>query len=208
MFFRTLPASAQRVFTKLGRGKALDPFYLAGGSAAALHLGHRVSVDLDFFTPELYEPAALTPHLEKTGKVMVEQQTKGTFLGLIGQTKVSFFYYSYPLLEPAALYRGVRVASLLDIGLMKIVAISHRGRLRDFVDLHFICQAGYPLPDLLKRIPQKYATLTYPSYHILRALAYFDDAEKDPPLNMLVAYDWRRVKQFFEQQVRELARSL
>lgn len=165
-------------------------------------------MDLDFFTPELYEPAALTPQLEKIGALTVEQQTKGTFLGLIGQTKVSFFYYSYPLLDPAAPYRGVRVASLLDIGLMKIVAISHRGRLRDFVDLHFICHAGYPLADLLRRIPEKYATLTYASYHLLRALAYFDDAEKDPPLNMLATYDWRQVKKFFEQQVRELARRI
>jgi len=207
MFFKTLPAPAQRIFTRLGRDPFIQTFYLAGGSAVALQLGHRVSADLDFFSPSGYDPVTLLSHLEKLGQVTVQQQGEGTWVGLLGGTRISFFHYGYPLLEPPTSYRGLRIASLLDISLMKITAISQRGRKRDFVDLYFICQKErFELDDLLKRIPEKYTPLSYPSYHLLRALVYFDDAERDPPLKMLTRYNWNRIKAFFEKQVRELMR--
>ena len=208
MFFKTLPASAQRIFTRLGREPLIQRFYLAGGSAAALHLGHRISADLDFFTPDPFDPAALTSRLEVIGAVTVQQQGADTFIGLVGRTQVSFFYYGYPLLERPTMFRGVRIASLLDIALMKITAIGQRGRRRDFVDLYCICQAGHDLEGLLKLVPEKYPTLAHPSYHLLRALAYFEDAEKDPPLNMLSDLNWGKVKRFFESQVRELIQGI
>jgi len=205
MFFKTLPPAAQRLFARLGRRPEMDAFYLAGGSAAALHLGHRVSVDLDFFSPEVFDPAALVSHLSDIGPIAVQQESRGTFVGQLAGTQVSFFYYAYPLLEADTPCRGVRVASLLDIALMKLAAISQRGRRRDFVDLYCICKSGYALADLLRRVPEKYATLSYPSYHLLRALAYFDDAEEDPPLRMLKPAAWARVKRFYEDAVRQLA---
>ncbi len=209
MFFKTLPTPAQRIFARLGREPSVRPFYLAGGSACALQLGHRISVDLDFFTPEMYEPAAFASRLEKIGKVTVQQQSTGTFVGLLAQTQISFFYYGYPLLQPPIVFRGVRIASLLDIALMKITAISQRGRKRDFVDLYFICkEEKIALNDLFKRMPEKYPSLSYPAYHLLRALTYFDDAEKDPAPKMLARLNWRQVKNFFEKQVRALMQEI
>ncbi len=209
MFFKTLPAPAQRLFNRLGRDPFIQVFYLAGGSAVALQLGHRVSVDLDLFTPDAYDPVALMSRLERLGQVAVQQQGEGTWVGLLEGTRISFFHYAYPLLTPLATYRGLRIASLLDIALMKITAISQRGRRRDFVDLYFICRKlDLKLDDLLKRIPEKYASLSYPSYHLLRSLAYFDDAERDPPLRMLARYNWNRIKSFFQEQVRELMGAL
>lgn len=208
MFFKTLPASAQRIFARLGREALVKRFYLAGGSAAALHLGHRISVDLDFFTPDMFDPNALTQRLEKLDTITLQQQSTGTFVGLLAQTQISFFYYGYPLLESPAIFRGVRVASLLDIALMKVTAISQRGRQRDFIDLYFICKSGFDLADLLKLVPKKFATLSYPSYHLLRALVYFDDAENDPPPKMIARYTWGQVKKFFEKQVGELMQEI
>lgn len=93
MFFKTLPASAQRLFSKLGKESAVSPFYLAGDSAPALWLGHRISVDLDFFTPNEFEPSTLLPHLRKIGKLTIQQQSAGTFVGLLSKTQISFFYF-------------------------------------------------------------------------------------------------------------------
>jgi len=117
---------------------------------------------------------------------------------------VSYFTYPYPLLEETLSLAKVRVASLLDIALMKLIAIGQRGTKRDFVDLYFICQSGWQLADLLQQIPQKYRTVSYPSYHLLRALAYFEDAERDVSPQMLVEWDWAAVKEFFEGEVRVL----
>jgi len=206
MFFRTLPAPARRIFTRLGREPFTRGFYLAGGSAAALHLGHRVSMDLDLFAQEPFVPGDLTYRLQAIDPLTIQQQKADTLVALLGGTQISFFQYPYALLEPAAVYRGVRIASLLDIALMKIIAISQRGRRRGFVDLYAICQAHYPLQDILRRLPEKYPSLSYPTYHLLRALSYFADAEKDPPLQMLAGCSWREVKAFFTKQAREMAK--
>ena len=208
MFLKTLPTSAQRLFTHLGKESAIAPFYLAGGSAAALHMGHRISVDLDFFTSNSFDPPSLLVSLQKIGALTIQQQSAGTFVGLLAKTQISFFQYPYPLLETPSQYKRIQVASLLDIALMKITAISQRGRRRDFVDLYFICQNGFSIPALLEQIPQKFPAITYPSYHLLRALVYFDDAENDPRLKMLTPYNWREIKNFFESQVRDMMRNL
>lgn len=204
MFFKTLPVPTQQLFKKLGAASVVDSFYLAGGSAAALHLGHRVSVDLDFFTPKTFEIPSLLAGLGKFGSITVQQSSIGTFVGLLAKTQVSFFRYPYPLLETPTDYHGIQIASLLDIALMKITAISQRGKRRDFVDLYFICQSGYSLSDLLELMPRKFPTLTYPSYHLVRALVYFDDAENDPRLKMLKPYHWRNIKNYFQDQVQAL----
>ena len=98
---------------------------------------------------------------------------------------MDFFTYPYALLEVPGNLEGVRIASLLDNSLMKIIAISHHGKMRDFVDLYFLCQEKFTLIDLLKSIPRKYPNVTYPSYLLLRSLVYFTDAEEDVPLRVL-----------------------
>jgi len=208
MFFHTLDPAARELFIGLGQAPWIGAFYLAGGSAAALHLGHRVSVDLDFFSEQAYEVEPLVQQLQILGRLTVQQQSPGTMVGRLETVRISFFAYPYPLLEEPILVDGVRVASLLDIALMKIVAIGQRGRMRDFVDLYFICRAGCSLDELLRRISQKYATVSYPSYHLLRALTYFDDAEGDEPPKMLVDFDWAEVKRFFGEEVQQLMETL
>lgn len=205
MFLHTLPADARQLLMRLGQEPLVQPFYLAGGSAAALHMGHRVSVDLDFFTPqEHYAAEPLTQQLSKIAPLRVQQQSPGTLVGLLGGVRISFFVYPYPLLmEPVELER-CRIAHLLDIALMKLIAISQRGTKRDFVDLYFVCQHDLDLGDLLRQIPDKYATVSYPSYHLLRALVYFDDADKDASPQMLLPFDWGKVKKFFQVQVKQI----
>jgi hypothetical protein len=209
MFLNTLPADARQLLTRLGQQPPLRPFYLAGGSAAALHLGHRVSVDLDFFTrQDHYEAEPLVQHLQAIAHLDVQQQSRGTLVGRLGGVRISFFVYPYPLLAEPAELEGCQVAQLLDIALMKLIAISQRGTKRDFVDLFFICQHGYVLGELLRQIPLKYTTISYPSYHLLRALVYFADAEKDESPQMLVPFEWEQAKRFFEAQVKQLTQGL
>jgi hypothetical protein len=209
MFLNTLPADARQLLTQLGQQPLVRPFYLAGGSAAALHLGHRVSVDLDFFTrQDHYEAEPLVQHLQAIAHLDVQQQSRGTLVGRLGGVRISFFVYPYPLLEEPVELEGCRVAQLLDIALMKLIAISQRGTKRDFVDLFFICQHGYALGELLRQIPLKYVTVSYPSYHLLRALVYFADAEKDESPQMLAPFEWDQAKRFFEAQVKRLTQDL
>jgi len=205
VFVHTLTDDAKGLLGAISRSGTATEFYLAGGSAAALHLGHRVSVDLDFFTEnDDYEPEPLQQSLRRIGPLTIQQQGRGTLVAALQGVQISFFAYPYPVLEPFAELEGARIASLPDIALMKIVAIGQRGRMRDFVDLHAICAQGYPLEDLLHRLPRKYPDLTYPSYHIFRSLVYFDDAERDVPPRMLSVLVWDDVKAWFERNVKDL----
>jgi hypothetical protein len=142
--------------------------------------------------------------LRGLGRLAIQQQSRGTLVASIDGVQVSFFVYPYPVLEPFAALEQARVASLLDLGLMKIVAISQHGRMRDFIDVHAVCRNGYDLQALLDRLPAKYPGISLPTYHLLRALVYFEDAEQDPVPRMLVEWSWDETKSFFESRARSL----
>lgn len=209
MFVDALPGPVRKLLTRLGREESTQVFYLAGGSAVALHLGHRISVDLDFFTkgPD-FDADGLLHDLVSIGPIDIEQQDRRTLLGRLEGVKFSFFVYPYPLLEETETVAGVRVAKLLDLALMKVVAISQRGTRRDFIDLYCLCRHHLRLADVLQRMPEKFRDISYPSYHLLRSLVYFDDADSDEPPKMLTDLDWERVKSFFRVEVEPLFDSL
>jgi hypothetical protein len=209
MFLETLPGDVQLLLRRLGRLPASAPFYLAGGSAVALHLGHRRSVDLDFFIArDEFEMDVLLKDLRSLGQLTIQQQSRGTLNAALDGTQVSFFVYPYPLLEDLHTLWQTEVAGLLDLALMKLVSISQRGAKRDFVDLYQVCHTVHTLDRLLARLPEKYPKVTYPSYHILRSLAYFEDAESDPMPKMLISMEWYEVKGFFKGEVRRLMKQL
>jgi hypothetical protein len=205
MYISTLPHDARQLLREFGRESLNGSFYLAGGSAAALHLGHRVSNDLVFFTPRhSYEAEPLTQRLRAIGKLNIQGQGRGTLIGSINGVRVSFSLYPHPTLAEMAAWEGVPVAHLLDIALMLLNAIRRGGRKRDFIDLYFICQNGYRLDDLLRRVPEKYGSVPYSSQDLVRALAYFVDAEGDETPRMLAPFDWGDVKEFFEGEALRL----
>ena len=205
MFINTLNEAAFRILKKVAQLPSIPDFYLAGGSATALYLGHRVSVDLDFFTEnKSYESEPLIQSIQSVGNLKIQQQSRGTLVGLLDNVQISFFTYPYALLEVPDNLEGIRIASLLDISLMKVIAISQRGKMRDFIDLYFICHEKFTLIDLLSYIPRKYPTVRYPSYHLLRSLGYFTDAEEDVPPRPLIEWDWNEIKEFFRSEVKEI----
>ncbi len=207
MFVQTLSRPAQKLLVQLGRQRWMRDFYLAGGGAAALHLGHRLSVDLDFFCPKELNTPLLLRRLQKIGKFDLTRDAWGTLTGLLAGVRVSFFAYPYPLLQPTQKLWGVRIASLLDIGLMKLVAISQRGSRRDFFDLFFTCRQNIPLAELLSMLPRKFPGVKYSLSHILRSLVYFDDAEKEPMPKMLMPVRWAEIKGFFQTEVKMIAKA-
>jgi hypothetical protein len=171
----------------------------------ALHLDHRRSYDLDFFTPE-QDFAVDLPRRELAhrGELVILHQGAGTFVGTLDGVQISFFIYPYPLLETPATFEGVQVAKLPDLAAMKLDAISSRGAKRDFVDLYQICQDAFPLRQVIQHFERKYASVQYSMLHLLKSLKYFADAEPDPMPAMLVPLEWEEVKRFFEEQVQRL----
>jgi len=119
---------------------AASRFYLAGGTGLALHLGHRQSVDLDFFLGEDFDVEAVLQKIQRLGGFSLVSKSPGTIYANIHETKVSFIAYVYPVLFPFAQFLGANVADPRDIGCMKISAIASRGTKRDFIDLYALSQ--------------------------------------------------------------------
>lgn len=107
-----------------------EGFYLAGGTALALHLGHRRSVDFDFYSPQPFEEMILEQNLVGRLKdLRVTHRGAGTLIAQYRAVDLSFFHYGYPLLEPPAEADPLRLASVPDIASMKLIAITQRGLL-------------------------------------------------------------------------------
>ena len=120
MFTNTLSPNTLRGLKLIGKEKWLDLAYLAGGTALALRLGHRQSVDLDFFTQKKFDEQILLAYLKKTGQYEPEQTAWRTIKGQFFRVSFSLFYYEYPILQKSDDFLGVKVAGLEDIAAMKI----------------------------------------------------------------------------------------
>jgi hypothetical protein len=204
MIEKVLKAGAKKTLGILARQKFLGSFYMAGGTGCALHLGHRLSHDFDFFTPRKFGLTPIQNSLRNQGRFVLDYSDANTLVGRFDRTKISFFHYPYPLLKKTIEIGGVRIASLLDIGCMKIDAISSRGTKRDFVDLFFILKSlGFDLLAFFGYFERKYGSSGFNRHHILKSLVYFEDADKDPEPEMLAAFSWTKAKRFFVDSVRE-----
>ncbi len=201
MFTKTLFGNTKKALAILGKSRLMDSAYLAGGTACALQIGHRISVDLDFFTPKEFDAKELTRSLKNIGKFKLDRQSRGTILGVLEKIKFSVFVYKYPVLFPFKSLFGINILDLRDIAAMKIDAISTRGIKRDFIDLYFICQKGISLNEILSVYDRKYGTLASNIVHIQKSLVYFVDAEAAIMPKMLKAAEWEKIKKYFETYV-------
>lgn len=208
MFTKVLSKTTKSNLALLGKLPEIKPFYLAGGTAAALQLGHRVSLDLDFYTPKSFDNRLLTRALSQKGKLEVWQRLRNTLTGTLNGGQLSFFKYPYPLLFKTKDFLGVRVADIKDIACMKVDAVGSRGIKRDFVDLYEICQQVLPLEEIFKLFAKKYAGVNYSLFHLLRSLTYFVEAEKSEMPKMLKKVSWEEIKRFFESEVKKISRRL
>ncbi len=202
-----IPASSVPVLDSLVQSGLLSNFYLAGGTGLALMLGHRRSVDFDFFTDKNFSEESLLQGFSLMGNLSVRAKAPETLHLEVGGVKISFLGYKYPLLFPLnelELSNGisVKVADIRDIGCMKISSISSRGSRRDFIDLYAIAES-YPLSELLRLFDQKYSRTPYNRMHILKSLVYFSDAENEPMPDMLLPMSWNKVKEYFLDEVKK-----
>ncbi len=206
MFTGTLPDNAQKSLAILGANNCLPPkTYLAGGSGLALYLGHRISVDFDFFTPISFNQESLAKNLSQYGKFTVTSISPDTLLGVFNDTKFSIFRYQYPLISETTDCLGVDVANRKDIGAMKIAAVMGRGTKKDFIDLYFLSKDEASLDDCLNYYNRKYGALASNLYSIITSLAYFTQAEESEMPKMLKEVSWDEVKKFFENESIRLA---
>jgi len=208
--WEALTPETQQAFHKIAGLEFIDRFYLAGGTGLALHLGHRFSIDLDFFSPHLDavgpDQRALLRETFDDPTLSITFDKDATFVATWRDVGLSFFrLHSYPLVQPTMLVARVPLASLDEIGAMKLAAIIDRGTRKDLIDLYFILQQ-VPIERLFEVAAVKYARVRTFAISATRALAYFEDAEALPMPRMIDPTPWSAMKRFLERQALEAGR--
>ncbi|MBI2806320.1 MAG: nucleotidyl transferase AbiEii/AbiGii toxin family protein [Planctomycetes bacterium] len=195
----------QRVLAQIGPALAQRGFYLAGGTAVALHLGHRRSVDLDWFAPELTDPERLAIDLrEQAIPFATEDVAPGTLHGAVCGVRVSLLRYRYRMLSGLrTLPGGIPIAGRADLAAMKLLAVAQRGAKKDFVDIYALGRRAKSLRQMLRWYKGKFAVEDVA--HLLRSLAYFDDADRERLPRMLWDVRWRDIKETIQRWVRRVA---
>jgi hypothetical protein len=200
LHLEVLPEDQRLLLQKLAKEDWLGDFYLAGGTALALQIGHRESIDFDFFSKKEFGHQEIIQKLERIGSFELFQGDEGTINGRLSEIRISFFYYKYKIVEDPIVYEKLNIANKLDIALMKLEAISGRGSRKDFIDLYFLLRE-FSLERLYSDYPLKYGQGLDNKYHLLKSLAYFEDAEKEPMPKMLISIDWEKIKSAILKEV-------
>lgn len=187
-----------------------EGFYLAGGTALALQLGHRTSLDFDFYTLNHFNQDSLYQKIHEGfgDTVSKTSQAEDTLFCTIGTVDCSFFTYSYKLLKRTTLLMGVAIASLKDIAAMKLVAISRRPAKRDYIDIYYLLNT-FSLQELFEFSAKKYPNFN--SYYSLKALTYFEDIKDDERRQIPMSdknFSWEKAKEKIFQEVKKYQLSM
>jgi hypothetical protein len=180
-------------------------FVLAGGTALALWIGHRISYDLDFFTLHDFRNDSLIPEIKKTTKdYQAISEEEGSLTLEIEGIKVSFFKYEYPFIAEIARLEQTKLAGILDIAAMKIIAINQRGVKRDFVDFYAILQQ-IPFHIVARHTVMRFGKDRINPVQTGKSLVYFADADTnpDPAYRKGRELNWDHIKTFLRAHAKQ-----
>jgi hypothetical protein len=159
----------------------LKEFYLVGGTALTLQLGHRNSIDIDLFSTKDFLDSTIINFLRTKFTIDLVYNKPNSIICIINGVKVDFIKHDYPIIEPIITEEGISMLSPQDICAMKLNAIQNSGqRLKDFIDIYFLLEL-FSIKQMLEFYSKKYPIMN--PVIALRAITYFDDIDPniDPP---------------------------
>ena len=197
---KTVTSSLFRVLKELMEVADFRELYLVGGTSLALQIGHRESIDIDLFGKIDFNFDNFSTTFAEMGEVSKIKMSKHINILLIDHIKVDFVNYRYPWIRECLNVDGLRLASIEDIGAMKLNAITGRGAKKDFVDLYFLLQQ-FTLQDLFRFYTQKFDDGNI--FLVKKSLTYFVDAEREEMPLMYSDITWEEMKLFILEKIRE-----
>lgn len=200
LHYDAVPPAVADLLHRLADHPALTDFTLGGGTSLALRAGHRLSVDLDYFTKKEFSSEVLFEALELETATILSVSRNSLTLDA-GGVKVDLLRHAYKRLAPADEVEGVSLVSLPDLAAMKLNAIANRGSKKDFYDLAELLET-FSLPEMLGFFSVKYPTTD--SFAVIRSLAWFDDADAEPDPVSLRDRSWAEVKRLILKSISKL----
>ena len=188
----TVTESTLVLLKRLQQVPILSDLRLVGGTALALQLGHRNSVDLDLFGVIDKTMEQIVDELKAKGFDAEPEHKSNTIKVLVvNGVKVDIVGSHHEWLNSPIETEGVKMASLQDIAAMKLHAITGRGKKKDFIDLYFLLQ-HFSLQQIIEFYQKKYPQNSL--FFVIKSLSYFNDAEIDPMPTMFIDVSWEEMK--------------
>ena len=189
---QTVEPRTLELLRMLQREPLMSSFNLVGGTALALRIGHRKSIDLVFFTKEEFDVVELREMLVEKYAMTVSFERGQTLKGFIDGVMIDCIRFNYPHIKEPDIIDGVRLESIPDIIAMKLDAVSHNGtRIKDFIDIATLSSL-YSFNDMLQFYLAK-----YPNSNVLmpvKSLVYFDDINFGESVVMTnEPFDWGEI---------------
>jgi len=188
-----------RLLEKLSKIPEFNNLYLVGGTALALRLGHRESIDIDLFGKVNKENILNELYDINLKNISVLKSSKNINVFTIDSVKVDFVNYRYDWLKDPVVIDNIRFASFEDIAAMKLNAITGRGSKKDFIDLYFLLKI-FTLSEIFGFYREKYTDGNI--FLVKKSLSYFNDAETERMPKMFKDITWAQVKREIINSVR------
>jgi nucleotidyltransferase AbiEii toxin of type IV toxin-antitoxin system len=199
LYKQTVSPATLELLKRLMNEPLLDNFFLVGGTALSFQIGHRISIDLDFFTTSDFDANGLVEEIEAKYGFQLDYQQKNTIKGRIDDVKVDFIAHQYPVLEDLLNFEGIRMTGLRDIAAMKLNAIAGKGtRVKHFIDVAYLSSYLTPL-QILEAYQDKYVNRN--PLMAVKSLIYHQDIDFSEPIEMMDKnYAW----QFVEKRLNDM----
>ncbi len=179
----TVGTTTLELIKQLQSDRYFQDFILVGGTALSLQIGHRISVDIDFFTQEDFDVPTMLEYLEQKYGFQEQYSHTNTLKGIINNVFVDLLTHNYKSVRPYVEIDGIKMASKQDIAAMKVNAITGSGtRIKDFVDIYFLLKE-FSFSDIIDFYKTKYSTRN--DFHAIKSLVYFDDLIVEEWPNMI-----------------------
>ena len=208
MYWEVIGKKRYNILKEIIETISLKNYYLAGGTALALQTRIRESFDFDFFIQTEFDENLLIQELETIGELEITVCRKGTVHAILNGVQLTFLYFKNNLVANRIAVdeiKGLYLASIEDIAIMKLIAISQRGTKKDFFDLYYICNNfNITIIDVLNMLNKKYDENKINYAHIIQSLAYFEDAEDENLPKVFIDYDWQKIKEYYIKEQKKI----
>ena len=206
MHYETLTNTAKQILPHFK--KKLNSYYLAGGTAIAIQIGHRISVDFDFFTSEKISKT-LFPEIKKllpeNTNINVSVNNSDELTIFINDLKITFLFYQFPLIKPLIDIEGIKVCNIQELAAMKAYTIGRRADFKDYIDIYYLLLEKHSsLSEIIELAKKKYAN-DFNDRLFLEQLIYSDDIDTTN-ITLLKQGDLTKecLKNFFKEEIRKI----
>lgn len=188
------------VLKKIMQSDIFSSFTLVGGTALSLQIGHRISEDLDLFSYEPFDNQELITYCENLGDVKIASLSPNFSRLWVKGAKLDIVKYPYSFVNEYILIDNIRLLPPEKILVMKLLAIGNRGVKKDFFDFYFFLQS-YTVKECIAFFENTFPNVS--TFHILKSLTYFEDAENQEDPIMIKDLEWERVKLAITEKVNQ-----